>query len=115
MLGGHGSPRREGLRVAHEDDESAPAIGSERSPHTPRGIPTEKRPVGTVPVTATPWEVRSNAFTARIERTTAMSARGHPGRKYRMSSRVMSAVAPTARVARLVSGICLIVPTNWSQ
>ena len=89
--------------------ESAPTSSAPAWPPSMSGRPTENRPVGTSPVTATPWSARSSAVETAIASTTTSSIRGQRGRNRRMTSRSPSEPAPTASVARLVSGIASIV------
>ena len=60
-------------------------------------------------MTATPWSARSSSVDTAIASTTTSSIRGQRGRKRRITSSSPSEPAPTASVARLVSGIASIV------
>ena len=115
MFGRHRTARRERFGIPTKMIESAPPIRAARSPPTPCGTPTEKRPVGTSPVTATLWEVK-------VEQADGDQRKRHDDQRPRPTRDEMPHLREQEECGRahgevhtLVSGTCWIVPTSSSQ
>ena len=103
------SPRRaaklvEVAIVSASDTSVIPIAAASSAPTSLRsteGICGRGKPCGSEPTVVTPWDVRSNTDTARVERTTVISTAGIREVKRGRTSIRASDARPTINVSRL--------------